>query len=165
MTDDLWQTTALRLSGLTPEAPAAAAVGLRADVLRLTDRAEAAVLAPREPGAWPHDIRAALACRIARINGKDDLAGLYRARITDPAAGAICDPDHPGRDSREATVLRFMDRVAALPREVTAEEVADLAAAGIPDADIVRLCELNAFLAYQIGLIHGLTLLAGAADE
>jgi uncharacterized protein YciW len=165
MTDDLWHTTALRLSGLTPEAPAAAAVVLRADVLRMTDRAEAAVLAPREPGAWSHDMRAALASRIARINGKGDLAEAYRARIAGPAAGAICDPDHTGRDAREATVLRFMDRVAARPRDVTADEVADLSAAGVADADIVRLCELNAFMAYQIGLIHGLALLAGAADE
>ena len=37
-----------------------------------------------------------------------------------------------------------------------------LQGAGISDADIVRLCELNAFLAYQFRLIAGLRLLSGA---
>ena len=37
-----------------------------------------------------------------------------------------------------------------------------LKSAGIADADIVRLAELNAFLAYQIRLIAGLKLMQGA---
>jgi len=153
------------MSGLTPDGPAAEAVGMRADVLRMTAEAEAAVLAPREPGAWSHDMRAALASRIARINGKASLADEYRARIADSAAEPVCDPGHAGTGTREAAVLRFMDRVAARPRDVTAGEVAGLTEAGVEDADIVRLCELNAFMAYQIGLLHGLSLMAGAGHD
>ena len=39
--------------------------------------------------------------------------------------------------------------------------MAELTSVGVDDDDIVRLCELNAFMAYQIGLIHGLGLMAG----
>ena len=42
-------------------------------------------------------------------------------------------------------------------------DIADLQAAGVADADIVRLAELNAFLAYQIRVIAGLRLMQGHA--
>jgi uncharacterized protein YciW len=56
-----------------------------------------------------------------------------------------------------------MDKVAAHTREVEAGDIAGLQAAGVADADIVRLAELNAFLAYQVRLIAGLRLMRGAA--
>ena len=55
-----------------------------------------------------------------------------------------------------------MDRVAALPRDIAAEDIAALQEAGLPDADIVRLCELNAFLSYQCRLDAGLDAIAEA---
>ena len=45
------------------------------------------------------------------------------------------------------------------PREIRAEDIEALKTAGVADPDIVRLCELNAFLAYEIRLVAGLRLL------
>ena len=46
---------------------------------------------------------------------------------------------------------------------MTAADVSDLQRAGISDADIVRLAELVAFMAYQLRLVAGLRLMAGGA--
>ena len=46
-----------------------------------------------------------------------------------------------------------------------AEDITALKSAHVDDADIVRLAELNSFMAYQIRLITGLRLMKGAEDE
>ena len=48
-----------------------------------------------------------------------------------------------------------------LDRDVTEEDIKTLQKAGVKDPDIVRLAELNSFMAYQIRLIAGLRLLKG----
>ena len=58
----------------------------------------------------------------------------------------------------------FTDQVATRPSAITAADIQNLQDAGIADADIVRLTELNAFLAYQIRLDAGLALMAGASS-
>lgn len=126
----------------------------RANILELTRRAERAVIAPDEPGGFPHDWRAALAARIARLNGRAMLADHYLAQAGDEAA--VADPEEVGRDPREGLVLAFMDQVATVPRDVLADDIETLQQAGLTDADIVRLCELNAFLSYQCRLDAGL---------
>jgi uncharacterized protein YciW len=45
---------------------------------------------------------------------------------------------------------------------VVADDVASLRAAGVSDADIVRLCELVAFVAYQSRVLAGLRLMDAA---
>ena len=126
----------------------------RANILALTRQAERAVIAPTDAGGFDSHWRAAVAARIARLNGRADLAGYYLAQAGD--AEPIASPDEPGRDDREVLVLVFMDRVAALPRDIAAEDITALQDARIPDADIVRLCELTAFISYQCRLAAGL---------
>lgn len=142
----------------------ASALEQRAGVLERTASAEAAVLTPREPGAWSHALRAALAARIARHHELGDIAEPLVA-----AAGAGCaalaDPAEDGAAQGLAAAVAFTDRVSSAPREVTAADIAGLQAAGIADADIVRLAELNAFLAYHYRLIAGLRLLATAGGS
>lgn len=132
----------------------------RANILEMTRRAERAVIAPDDPGGLGHGWRAAVAARIARMNGRAGLADYYLAQAGEDAA--LADPGEVGRDPLEGLVLDFMDRVAALPRDVVAEDVATLQEAGLADADIVRLCELNAFLSYQCRLDAGLKAIEGA---
>ena len=55
-------------------------------------------------------------------------------------------------------VLQFKPEIVAICDE---SKFAALKAAGTTDADIVRLCELNAFLAYQLRLVAGLKLMTG----
>lgn len=159
MTDRLEDTTALTLSG----AEVGDALRLRAGVMEMTQAAEDAVLAPKETGPWSHDLRAALAARIARLNGDEALAAHYAGRIGDEGVARLADPGVDGSAQGLAEVVAFMDRVAAHTRNVTAADIQMLKDAGVADADIVRLAELNAFLAYQVRLIAGLRLMRGAA--
>lgn len=151
-------TTALRSAGVTGPGAVSDAVAGRSAIFEMTQAAEDAVLAPREAGRWPHDLRAALAARISALNGEDELAKLYAENAGDYAP--LADPS--AADDELAPVLSFMDKVAAKTRDVAAEDIAALQRAGVSDADIVRLCELNAFLAYQIRLIAGLRMMKGA---
>ena len=53
--------------------------------------------------------------------------------------------------------MSFVDKVANQTRDAAAADISHLAGGrGIADADIVRLCELVAFLAFQIRVISGL---------
>lgn len=160
---DIWTTTAVAAGGATEGGPASGAVGLRANVMEMTQTAEDAVLAPVDTGAWSHDLRAALAVRIARLNAAEDVADRYAARMQGDDFAALADPSETGQALGLSHVVTFMDKVAAKPRDIAAEDISVLQAAGVADADIVRLCELNAFLAYQLRLIAGLKLMTGAA--
>lgn len=151
-------TTALDGVTIAPGSGLAEAIGARDAIFAMTRTAEEAVLRPAETGAWSHALRHALAARIAARNGLPDLAARHAEGAGEHAG--LADPGHlPDGDLR--IVLAFMDVVAAHPRDVTAEDVAGLQGAGIADADIVRLAELNAFMAYHCRLIAGLRLLAG----
>lgn len=153
------ETTVAAIARLVEGTPAALAMSGRANIFEMTQAAEDAVLRPREAGAWPHSLRAALAARIATLNGEHELASHFVADAGNHAE--LADPANWGTNARVSTVLVFMDRVAADTRNVTAEDIATLQATGISDADIVRLAELNAFLAYQIRVITGLRLMKG----
>ncbi|WP_226781225.1 hypothetical protein [Oceaniglobus trochenteri] len=150
-------TTAFTMGGVAADSAIGAAVEGRAKIFEMTQAAEDAVLAPAEAGGLSHDLRAALAARIARLNGEADLAERYAGRIGGDAA--LADPANDGTAQDMGAVVAFMDKVAGRTAEVRAEDVETLKSAGIGDADIVRLAELNAFLAYQIRLIAGLRLM------
>jgi len=135
----------------------------RARIVELSRQAESAVTRPRDPGGWPSSWRFAVSARIAALNGLQDLAKHYLAAVTEPALRDLADPTQPGRDARERIVLGFMDKVAREPRVVLADDIAALKSAGVPEADIVRLCELNAFMSYQCRVLAGLALLQGDA--
>jgi len=160
---DIWTTTAVAAGSATEGGPASGAVGLRANVMEMTQTAEDAVLAPADPGAWSHDLRAALAVRIARLNAGPDVADRYAARMQGDEFAALTDPSETGQALGLSHVVTFMDKVAAKPRDIAAEDISVLQTAGVADADIVRLCELNAFLAYQLRLIAGLKLMTGTS--
>ena len=151
-------TTILKASGVTSESGLAAAVGGRANIFEMSQAAEQSVLRPKDPGAFGHDLRAALAARVARLGGDETLASHYIGGAGDKASLAM-----PGaRDGDHDHILGFVDKVANQTRDVAAEDIAALQAAGVSDADIVRLCELVAFLAYQTRVVSGLRLMQGA---
>ncbi|MFD2739529.1 hypothetical protein ACFSUD_08120 [Sulfitobacter aestuarii] len=157
---DIFGMTSLRLGGVSPQSATGKAAASRAKVLELTQAAEDAVLAPEDCGGISADLRAALAARIARLNGDEALAAHYAARIVGDAT--LADPAQDGAAQGVAAMVAFMDKVAAKTAGVAAGDVSALQSAGVSDADIVRLAELNAFLAYQIRLIAGLRLMEGA---
>lgn len=150
-------TTALKSAGLGAGGTLGAAVEGRTSIFEMTQEAEAAVLRPKDCGPWSHALRAALAARIAVLNDEHALAKQYAADAGDYAA--LASPSDDGAAQGLAPVVAFMDKVAADTRNVAASDISGLQAAGIADADIVRLCELNAFLAYQLRVIAGLRLM------
>jgi uncharacterized protein YciW len=135
--------------------------------MQQTQAAETAVLRPSDPGRWPPALRAALAARIANLNQESALAEHYRAdavdfaQLADPASNAESLDGMNTQKLPLTAVIAFMDKVAGRTNEVEASDISALQMAGVADDDIVRLCELNAFLAYQLRLAVGFRLLAG----
>ncbi|WP_299828708.1 hypothetical protein [uncultured Roseobacter sp.] len=155
----LFDTTILSKSGLTPDSRLAAATSSRANIFNMSQAAEQAVLRPEDCGAFGHDLRAALAARVAHQAGEHALADHYATAAGDKAA--LADPG--AYDAGLGHVLTFVDKIANQTRDVAAEDISGLQAAGVSDADVVRLCELVAFLAYQVRVIAGLRLMQGTA--
>ena len=157
----LFETTSLRAAGVETDGELAKTLSGRENIFDMTQAAEEAVLRPRDAGAFDHDLRAALAARVAKLAEDDRLAAHYLADAGNMAA--LGDPAQTGAAQGLSAVVAFVDKVASQTRDIAAEDVAGLQAAGVADADIVRLCELVAFMAYQIRLVAGLRLMRGAA--
>ena len=160
---NVFETTVLSMSGLELKSVAGRAVNNRSNIFNMSDAAEEAVLRPKEYGAFEHGMRAALAARIAFLNHEDALAQKY---LED--AGnfkKMANPSYKGEKKDLTSILLFMDKVTKETRNVEAEDIATLQNAHVSDADIVRLAELNSFMAYQIRLIAGLRLMKGDQDD
>lgn len=160
MNNDVVRTQA----GIGAQSPLDAVLGTRADVLQMTQATHDAALRPGDPGGISHAGRAALAVRIARLHREPGLAAHYEDLMRQARASAtisrLADTAFKGEgDAKLEAVLAYTDIVTLSPREATAQDIARLQQAGVSDADIVRLAELNAFLAYQIRLIAGLRLM------
>ena len=157
---NIFDLTILNQAGVTPDSALSGVVSRRGNIIGMTQIAEDAVLRPKEVGAFPHDLRAALASRVVRLAGDEALATYYAADSGRYAA--LAEPGNPGSQHEGlAAVLSFVDKVANQTREAAAEDILSLQAADVTDADIVRLCELVAFLAFQIRVISGLRLMNG----
>jgi uncharacterized protein YciW len=160
---NVFETTVLSLSGLKTSSETEKAVQNRSNIFIMSDAAEDAVLRPKEYGAFDHGMRAALAARIAFQHQEDDLARRYMEDAGN--FKKIANPTYKGETKDLESILSFMDKVAEDTRNVEAEDITALKSAHVNDADIVRLAELNSFMAYQIRLIAGLRLMKGAKDE
>jgi uncharacterized protein YciW len=158
-------STITALLGLQEGTPLAALLDQRQKIMDLTQASGEAVLTPRAPGGLPHGLRALIALRAAIAVGDDDLVEHYRARLQACADGAayagLAAPDAAPDDARLAALLRHADLLARDPRHATQQDIERLKTAGIEEADIVRLAELCAFLAYQARLVAGFRLLKG----
>lgn len=154
-------TTTFTIAGLPESGSVADAVATRAKIFAMTQAAEEAVLRPQDCGAFSHALRAGLAARVAQQAKDEALAQHYLKGAGEYAE--LADPAETGAGQGLRTVVTFVDKVANQTRDISAEDIAGLQAEGVADADIVRLCELVAFLAYQSRVISGLRLMQGAA--
>lgn len=129
-----------------PDTGLAEALAGRASVFEMIDDARAAVLSPEAPGGISTELRHALAARVARQTGAEALADAYLAA----RPGAPLDVADPSATPEaQAALLTFVDRVGAKTREVESADITALRDAGVAEPDIVRLCELVAFVAFQ----------------
>jgi uncharacterized protein YciW len=151
-------------SGVLPGEAAYDALAIRAEVVAMTQATHDAALKPEDPGGLSHAERAALASRIARLNADVGLAAHYDALMHEASASdeveGIADPAFKG-SGRIGALIVYTDLASTTPKDAGPGDIETLKQAGIGDADIVRLAELNAFLAYQVRLIAGLKLMKG----
>ena len=153
-----------RQAGVLPGEAAHDALAARATIVAMTQATHDAALKPKNPGGLSHAERAALASRIARLNADAGLAAHYDALMRDASASAdmarIADPSFKG-SGRIGALIAYTDLASKAPKDAGPGDIEALKRAGIGDADIVRLAELNAFLAYQVRLVAGLKLMKG----
>lgn len=163
MTDKL-STSVTTSASIAPGSAVEAEILKRRDIFEKTQLAEDAVLSPADPGGLSRDLRHALAARIAALHDEPAEAARYAEGVADRAIAALAEPGNTSDDARTAALLAFTDAVSTNPRDMVASDVTALQSAGVSDADIVRLAELNAFLAYQLRVIAGLRLMQEAAE-
>jgi len=160
---EIFETIVAKASGISAASPLAGAVSLRSDILELTENSHEASLRPNQPGGLSHAERAGLACRIAKLNDDAVLARHYET-LFGVGSQALADTGFDGGgDARMKAIIRHTDLVTMNPKDAKADDVSALRSAGLDDADIVRLSELIAFIAYQITVVAGLRLMAEVA--
>lgn len=157
----------LRLAGIDPHGELARVVAKRADIFDLTEKTHDAALLPADPGGLSRGLRAAIGCRIARLN-RDDAFLAHFEQLLDRAGASeaerrLADPDVAGDDPAIRAIVRHADMVAANPKAATGADIQSLKQAGVAEADIVRLSELVAFISYQIRVVAGLRLMGKVA--
>jgi uncharacterized protein YciW len=153
------------LAGVPPASKLGEALKKRSEILRLSEAAHDAVLLPRDPGGLSHALRAALAARMCRHVGNDDLAGHYDGYLAhsgDLDVAPLAHPDGKSGETRLDAIARHADLLTVAPREATRADIEVLKAAGVAEPDIVRLAELAAFVNYQLRVVAGLKVLKGA---
>ena len=163
--DDIFRSVVVEAVGISVNHPLAVVMSGRSEVMQLTQRSHDAVLKPEPPGGLSHAERAALACRMARLNDEGILARHYEAMIPERRElRVMADPSFDGADDqRLKAILRHTDLVTVDPKQTTGADILTLKSAGILEADIVRLSELIAFVSYQVRVVKGLRLMLEAA--
>lgn len=160
---DVSATLVAKLAHLSPADETLRALAQRAELVALSDASAEAVLAPQDPGGLPHALRGIIAVRASERLGDETMKDHYYQRFTTCDDWydytSLADPEAFSGDERLDAVLRHADRLIAAPKSATRDHVEALKAAGVAEADIVRLAELCAFLGYQSRLVIGLRLM------
>ena len=157
---DIFETIVAKAAEISAESPLAGVLSGRREIMELTEKSHDAAIRPKQPGGLTHSERAALACRIARLNNAEALAQHY-GNLIGGGNQAIADTEfHGGEDSRLKAILRHTDLVTVDPKEAVTDDIAALKSAGMSEPDIVRLSQLIAFVSYQIRVVAGLRLMA-----
>ena len=153
----------LRAAGVDGSSALGALVEARAQIFSLTDATANAIVNPLYTGGLSQELRAAFACRIARLNGEMALADQYVSELgqdDESEAHQVADPSYSDcSNARLRAMVRHVDLVTSTPKDATQQDVARLRDAGVEEADIVRLSQVVAFTNYQVRVIAGLRLL------
>ena len=116
----IFETSTLGVSGVSAESSLGEAVSTRSNVFEMTQLAESAVLRPLEYGMFPHEVRAALAYRIAISAGETRLAQYYAASVGDEFNLS----DYTMIEGEpESTLIPFVDKAANDTKNIEAEAV------------------------------------------
>ena len=161
--EDIFDTVVVRAAGISAGHPLAGVLSGRGGIIELTEKSHNAALKPEPSGGLTHSERAALACRVARLNLDGELASHYESMV-EAGDASIAYPSFDGADdARLKAIIGHTDLVTRSPKDAAAGDIAALKAAGILEQDIVRLAELIAFVNYQVRLVAGLRLMVAAS--
>ncbi len=161
--ENIFETVVVRAAGISADHPLAAVLSGRGNILELTEKSHDAALKPEPAGGLTHSERAALACRMARLNRDGELASHYEEML-EAGDASMADPSFTGADNaRLKAIIRHTDLVTRSPKDAAAGDIAALKTAGVPEEDIVRLSELIAFVNYQVRVVAGLRLMVAAS--
>ena len=150
------------IAGLVPDSSLWRLRRQRPDVVRHSQASYDALIRPRELGAVSLAERAAMALRVAVLNGDPDLGDHYRALLAerDPDGRfAAFDGAGDEPDARLAAIRCHVDRVATAPRTATQAHIEELERHGVGAREIVTISQLVAFVSYQARVLAGLRLL------
>lgn len=155
----------LLAAGIAPDHTLREVLAGRQDIFEGIATTEKAALRPDGPGGISHDQRAALAARMARLNGEAAMADHYAGQIQDAASVAAIAEPHLQDDAnpRLQAILRHVDLVTSNPKDASRVDIEALKAQGLADADVVRLSELIAFVNFQLRVVAGLRLMGGSS--
>jgi uncharacterized protein YciW len=138
--------------GAPPGSPLAVLRAQRGEILRHTQGSHDVLLSPDDPGGLSLAERALVARRVAEFSTHAALTAHYQALLD--ARGT------PAAEPRTAAILAHAERLATAPGSATKAHLAALTAVGLAPRDIVALAQLVAFVAYQVRVAVGLSLLA-----
>jgi uncharacterized protein YciW len=135
------------------------------------DGAEAcrdAVITPVVDTGLGHPLRAALAARMARLNGHEKLAAHYRAVLVGYGKTAemalIAEGGYPQHaDGRLRAILRHTDFITLAPRACSRADTERLVGEGLSVPEVVALAELIGFLNFEVRIVVTLDLLKAQA--
>jgi uncharacterized protein YciW len=153
------------LLGITPDTPLGALRARRALARAHAEGAWRELVLPVFPGGLSLAERAALALRLALLEGSAALATHYRGLLIGWPAVRVAAETFPAPDGEDrlALLLRYADLVAKQAGLCEQAHIDALSAAGLSAQDIVAATQLIAFVPYQSRLLAGLTALRGAA--
>jgi CMD domain protein len=153
------------LLGITPDAPLAALRARREPARAHAEGAWRELVLPAVPGGLSLVERAALALRVALLEGSAVLATHYRGLLIDWPTVRVAAETFPAPDGEDrlALLLRYADLLARQAGRCEQAHIDALSAVGLSAQDIVAATQLIAFVPYQIRLLAGLTALRGAA--
>lgn len=152
------------LSGLKPGSELYAIRRERPEFVEGTELCRETVLTPNHGFGLSHALRAALASRMARFIGREDLAAVYDLMLddagSDPDLTAIASgAETAATDAFTSAIIRHADLVTRTPRNSSRADIERLEKAGLSNPQIIALSELIACVNYEARVLVGLSLL------
>lgn len=152
------------IAELAAASPLQAARNRRPEFVNGAEACRDAVLTPAVDNGLGHGLRAALAARMARLNGHERLSAYYRDRLEamrdGPGTALIATGGYPAdADRRLRAILRHTDFITLAPRACTRADTARLVSDGLSVPAVVALTELIGFLNFEVRILATLDLL------
>lgn len=153
-----------QIAGLPTSSALWAARQTRPEFVSGAETCRKAVLAPEGDVGLGHPLRAALAARMARLNGHEKLATYYRSLLEpfsdDPSTALIAECGYPENADRcLRAILRHTDFITTAPRACTRDDTERLVADGLTVPEVVSLAELIGFVNFEVRILATLDLL------